>query len=321
MRAHIGRRAVEGEQVVLEDLDALETGGGDGLELLVERRRSGRPWRSTVCMACAPSSRQATAASAASRAASAACEHRVHARDVRRAAPVNRRNASAAWCTHMPPPVSVRAPFARAALISCGLERRVDDVGDPVRAPRSASARHRVAGNAQHADRRRIDHARPPAPSAGAAIGREAAARGAEVQRSGRHTSAAARAASLSWTCTRRGAEVHQREGDRAPGAARADEHDRLALDALRARAFPRSCGESRCGRCCSRWCGRSSAIVTVLTAPICCASAEISSSSGMTASLQGKVTLMPSKPGRCARAEQVARAGVPGRRSRSIRW
>ena len=34
MLAHVGGRAVEGQQIVLEDLDVLEAGGGDGLELL-----------------------------------------------------------------------------------------------------------------------------------------------------------------------------------------------------------------------------------------------------------------------------------------------
>src|SRR5262249_38311068 len=35
--AHLGGRAGERQQVVLEDLDAREAGGGDRLELLVER--------------------------------------------------------------------------------------------------------------------------------------------------------------------------------------------------------------------------------------------------------------------------------------------
>ena len=34
--AHVGGRAVEGQEVVLEDLDALEAGGRDGFQLLVE---------------------------------------------------------------------------------------------------------------------------------------------------------------------------------------------------------------------------------------------------------------------------------------------
>ena len=34
MPAHVGGRAVEGQEVVLEDLDVLEAGGGDRLELL-----------------------------------------------------------------------------------------------------------------------------------------------------------------------------------------------------------------------------------------------------------------------------------------------
>jgi hypothetical protein len=32
--------------------------------------------------------------------------------------PVNSRNASAAWCTHIPPPLSTRAPLAAAALMN-----------------------------------------------------------------------------------------------------------------------------------------------------------------------------------------------------------
>src|SRR6185436_15386902 len=119
--AHVGGGAAEGEQVVLEDLDALEAGAGDGVELLGEvaaqgdrgnRHLHGLP--PAFPSACP----QATAAGvAASRSASADANVRCM-RATSACSPVNRRNVSAAWCTHIPPPVSVRAPAARAALIS-----------------------------------------------------------------------------------------------------------------------------------------------------------------------------------------------------------
>ena len=43
---HIRGRSIKRQQVVFENLDALETGGGDSFELLVQRRRSGRRSRS-----------------------------------------------------------------------------------------------------------------------------------------------------------------------------------------------------------------------------------------------------------------------------------
>ncbi len=46
--------------------------------------------------------------------------------------------------------------------------------------------------------------------------------------------------------------------------------------------------------------------MVTVLTAPICSASGDISSSSGITACLHGKVTLTPSKPAALHGGDQV---------------
>ena len=96
----------------------------------------------------------------------------------------------------------------------------------------------------------------------------------------------------------RRGAQVHQREGDRAALPRRRRRSTTVLPSHRVARPrSPRSCGGSRCGRCCGRRCGRSCRSSRVLTAPICCASAETSSSSGITASLQGKVTLTPAKP------------------------
>ena len=46
--------------------------------------------------------------------------------------PVKRRNAPTAWNTAMPPPSTVRQPFAARHAQQLGLQREVDDLGDPV---------------------------------------------------------------------------------------------------------------------------------------------------------------------------------------------
>ena len=107
--------------------------------------------------------------------------------------------------------------------------------------------------------------------------------------------------------------EIEEGEGDGAPRPAGADQHGLPRRRRARGRSSPRRCGESRCGRCCGRRCGPLRSMVTVLTAPISRASALTSSSSGSTASLQGKVTLTPAKPAVRAAASRSDRLR-PGR-------
>ena len=65
-------------------------------------------------------------------------------------------------------------------------------------------------------------------------------------------------------------------------------------------------------GRCCGRCCAPPASNTTVFTAPISAASADTSSSSGITASLKGKVTLTPAKP--AVRAAASSSGSVRGR-------
>src|SRR5690606_32426905 len=96
--ADIGRASVEGEEIILEDLDTVEAGPGDRLQLLRKlaadrNRRDGRLHRTPP----------ATLASS--------CGSRVRSmkwRSMRSASgfmSVNRRKASTAWKTAIPPPL------------------------------------------------------------------------------------------------------------------------------------------------------------------------------------------------------------------------
>src|SRR4029453_11958068 len=104
---HVGGGPVERQQVVLEQLDALEACVGDGFQLA--REGAARADRGDGCLHFGPPVEEA-----ASRAAQAVSKVRFM-RATSGTSPVKWRKASTAWCTHMPPPLMVRQPFFRAA--------------------------------------------------------------------------------------------------------------------------------------------------------------------------------------------------------------
>ena len=99
-RAHLARRERRADEVVLEDLDAVEAGARRRRRASPRACRSGRRWRSPYA--------RATSASPTSAAKWRSMRSRSGSR------PVKRANESAAWKTAMPPPSSVRQPSCRA---------------------------------------------------------------------------------------------------------------------------------------------------------------------------------------------------------------
>ena len=94
-RAHGGGGERRGDQVGLEQLDAVEAGGGRRAQLLLQRAA------------------EAHGGDRAPHAVSSAKWRSIRSRSGR--TPVNSSNESAAWKTTMPPPCSVRQPHSRAA--------------------------------------------------------------------------------------------------------------------------------------------------------------------------------------------------------------
>jgi hypothetical protein len=93
--AHLGGRQRRRDQVGLEQLDAVEAGGGRGVQLLLERAA------------------EADGGDRALHLVSSAKWRSIRSRSGR--TPVNSSNDAAAWKTTIPPPCSVRHPRARAA--------------------------------------------------------------------------------------------------------------------------------------------------------------------------------------------------------------
>ena len=206
----------------------------------------------------------------------------------------------------MPPPGSTRQPRARARRDQLGLQREVDDVGDPeVRAQQLGRA-PTIPGW--------------PCMPTGVALTRPCAPaeRALQVGRHGDPVVAEPLGQAYDARVgARRGPRRARRRARRPGRAARSRPRRRRPR---RRRATARSShrfgqhlrgtpARSRTSRCCGR-ASRPSRNTTVLTAPRSAASSESSSSSGTTACLNGWVTLSPSKP------EPLAQASSSGRSS-----
>src|SRR5690606_8451610 len=105
--ADIGRASIEGEEIILEDLDAVKAGPGDSLQLLrklaADRNcRDRRLHRRPPAALTSPSGPRVRS---------------MKWRSMRSASgfmSVNRRKASTAWKTAIPPPLRTRQPRLRA---------------------------------------------------------------------------------------------------------------------------------------------------------------------------------------------------------------
>ena len=145
--ADVGRRAVERDEIVLEDLHRVEFGGGDGFELLAQGAAQGdrrdRGLHAHVLLrfdVLLPLRRCASCAR---------CRASGPRNAGRRRPPGARTCRRRPWC----------ARLARlGGLQELGLERRVDHVGDELAGAHNLG-RHRQAGMALHADRRGVDDA------------------------------------------------------------------------------------------------------------------------------------------------------------------
>ena len=106
-------------------------------------------------------------------------------------------------------------------------------------------------------------------------------------------------------------AEIHQREGDGAARAAGAQQQHRLAAHGVGAERLDEGARGSRSGRCCGRWCGRPRRTPQCSPRRSRRASGETSSSSGITASLNGIGDVDAGEARRARRGQQILEAAA----------
>ncbi len=186
----------------------------------------------------------------------------------------------------MPAPPIARACLRAGQLDALGLERCVDHVGDPMVCV-DGVAGQRIAGNTEHADRCGIDD---PGRLRNGRFRRLVVTWARPVPKwvASASTSALARSKRLSFTKSVADSQIKEGEGHGAACAPGADQGRVFYREQPPHPAVPRKLVESRCDRCCIPAVLPSGEITTVFTAPIWRASADTSSRSGNTASLQG---------------------------------